>query len=58
MKNGIGISQNVIAALAAAAVSSMCVLGTIGPVQASYPTEQVQLAETTTHTGTINANNA
>lgn len=34
MNNGIGFHQRVVAVIAAAAVSGMCVLGTIGPVQA------------------------
>jgi hypothetical protein len=34
MNKGIGFHQRVVAIMAAAAVSGMCVLGTIGPVQA------------------------
>lgn len=43
MTNMKDIRQNIIAGMAALAVSGMCVLGTVGPVQASDPAQPVQL---------------
>lgn len=45
------VQQRFFAAVAAAAVSAMCVLGTVGPVQAGDSSPQVQLAETASEHG-------
>jgi hypothetical protein len=43
MSNNYDIRQNIVAAFAALAVSTVCVVGTVGPVQADAGYEQVQL---------------
>ncbi|WP_299327713.1 hypothetical protein [Parasphingopyxis sp.] len=43
MTNLKDIRQNILAGMAALAVSGMCVLGTVGPVQANDPSQPVQL---------------
>lgn len=45
MSNENELRRNAIAAVAALAVSTTVILGTVGPVNAGPSTEQVQLAE-------------
>jgi len=47
MNNQLGIQKRVTAAFAAVAVSAICVLGTVGPVQAGGSTAPVQTAQIT-----------
>jgi hypothetical protein len=42
MTNVKTIRQNIVAAMAAFAVSSACILGTVGPVQANSPAPIVE----------------
>ncbi|MBC2777094.1 hypothetical protein [Parasphingopyxis marina] len=51
MNNEMGFHQRVLAIVAAAAVSSMCVLGTIGPVQAGPNGAPMQVAANATPAG-------
>lgn len=57
MTNINAIHQNVFAAVAAIAVSSICILGTVGPVEGSDTAQPVQLqtqqATTTVLTGQL-----
>jgi putative effector of murein hydrolase LrgA (UPF0299 family) len=48
MNNQNSIQQRFFAAVAAAAVSTMCVLGTVGPVQAGGSVTQTQFVQTAT----------
>jgi hypothetical protein len=43
MINTSSISQNILSAMAALAVTGVCVLGTVGPVQAGDTAQPVQL---------------
>jgi hypothetical protein len=48
MYNQNGIQHRFFAAVAAAAVSTMCILGTVGPVQAGSSAAPTQIAQTAT----------
>ena len=45
MSNENTVRNNIVAAIAAFAVSSACILGTVGPVNASQGSDHVQLAQ-------------
>ncbi len=45
MSNDNSIRNNILAAIAAFAVSTACIIGTVGPVAASQGDEYVQLAQ-------------
>ena len=53
MTNENTIRNNVVAALAAFAVSAACIVGTVGPVNASHGDEYVQLAQTNATPDTV-----
>ncbi|MGP1283895.1 MAG: hypothetical protein ACTS1X_13040 [Parasphingopyxis sp.] len=51
MNNQLGLQHRLFAVVAAAAVSAMCVFGTVGPVQAGGANGPVQIASFTSPGG-------
>ncbi len=58
MRDNIGFRQRLFALFAAASVSSMCVLGTVGPVQAEGYTDIFQIAEAQHAPGNVDGQRA
>lgn len=54
MKDQLGLQHRLVAVVSAAAVSAMCIFGTVAPVHADSSSDQVQIVSTTTNTNQEN----
>lgn len=48
MNDQLGLQHRLVAVVSAAAVSAMCIFGTVAPVHADSSSDQVQIVSTTT----------
>lgn len=53
MNDQLGLQHRLVAVVSAAAVSAMCIFGTVAPVHADSSSDQVQIVSTTTNQETV-----